>query len=127
MKRSILALGVAGILNTLAAADAPPWVAPDDAARVVNPIPAAPTFIKAGKDIYTAQCVICHGATGKGDGVAAASLNPKPKDLSAITDESDGALFWKITTGRPPMLSFKDTLTDKERWEVVSYLHTLRK
>ena len=35
---------------------------------------------KAGKAKYDANCVGCHGATGKGDGAAAAALNPKPQD-----------------------------------------------
>ena len=34
------------------------------------------------KQIYDTRCTPCHGATGKGDGVAAAALTPKPKDLS---------------------------------------------
>ena len=35
---------------------------------------------KAGKAKYDANCIGCHGASGKGDGVAAAALNPKPQD-----------------------------------------------
>lgn len=37
----------------------------------------------AGSSAYGMYCVTCHGATGKGDGVAAAALNPKPADFSA--------------------------------------------
>ncbi|MGE0031148.1 MAG: cytochrome c [Steroidobacteraceae bacterium] len=36
----------------------------------------------AGASAYGMYCVTCHGATGKGDGVAAAALNPKPADFS---------------------------------------------
>lgn len=45
------------------------------------------------KTIYDSRCTTCHGAAGKGDGAAAAALNPKPRDLSAaewqssVTDE----------------------------------------
>ena len=38
---------------------------------------------------------------------------------------SDGALFWKITQGRPPMTSFRTLLTDDQRWQVVNYIRTL--
>lgn len=36
----------------------------------------------SGASAYGMYCVTCHGATGKGDGVAAAALNPKPADFS---------------------------------------------
>lgn len=45
------------------------------------------------KQIFTQRCVSCHGATGQGDGVAAAALNPKPRAYSdkewqaSVTDE----------------------------------------
>lgn len=35
-----------------------------------------------GKKIFEANCASCHGASGKGDGAAAAALNPKPRNLS---------------------------------------------
>ena len=46
--------------------------------------PAASTAAAsdAGASAYGMYCVTCHGATGKGDGVAAAALNPKPADFS---------------------------------------------
>ena len=37
---------------------------------------------KAGKTKYDANCVGCHGATGKGDGPAASASNPKPGDMT---------------------------------------------
>lgn len=36
-----------------------------------------------GQEIYTTFCATCHGPTGLGDGVAAAALDPKPRDLSS--------------------------------------------
>lgn len=39
--------------------------------------------LEDGKKIFEANCASCHGATGKGDGAAAAALNPKPRDLSS--------------------------------------------
>jgi mono/diheme cytochrome c family protein len=45
--------------------------------------PAAKKFDLAdGKKIFEMNCASCHGLTGKGDGVAAAALKPKPRDLS---------------------------------------------
>lgn len=58
---------------------------PAAADAVAPPTTATPTAdaTDAGASAYKLYCVTCHGATGKGDGLAAASLNPKPADLSA--------------------------------------------
>lgn len=39
-------------------------------------------IIAQGKQIYEDKCAACHGASGKGDGPAAAVLNPKPANLT---------------------------------------------
>ena len=59
----------------------------------------------------------CHGAKGKGDGAAAAALNPKPADWTSkqVQDESDGEIFWKISTGRGAMPSWRH-LPENDRW-----------
>ena len=36
-----------------------------------------------GKEVYDTYCALCHGPTGLGDGVGAAALDPKPRDLSS--------------------------------------------
>lgn len=46
--------------------------------------PASPITPQV-KTIYQARCLVCHGATGAGDGTGAAALNPKPRDFSDPT------------------------------------------
>lgn len=37
----------------------------------------------AGKALFTSYgCVVCHGESGKGDGVGAAALDPKPRNYT---------------------------------------------
>lgn len=108
-------------------ASSPPWVAPSRAARKKNPISPDDKSIAAGKTLYLAQCLKCHGDSGKGDGPSAKDLNPRPKDLSdpKIAGQTDGALFWKITNGRKPMPAFENLISEDDRWNVVNYLRTL--
>jgi mono/diheme cytochrome c family protein len=70
--------------------------------------------------------VSCHGAKGKGDGAAAAALNPKPADWTSkkVQAEPDGEIFWKISTGRGAMPSWK-FLPENDRWALVRYIRSL--
>jgi mono/diheme cytochrome c family protein len=104
-----------------------PWIAPAHMARKKNPIAPNELSRAAGKAVYSQQCLDCHGASGKGDAASAVDLNPRPRDLteSEVGQQSDGALFWKISTGRKPMPAFDGEVSDQDRWNVVNYLRTL--
>ena len=103
------------------------WEAPARDAKIGNPVTADQKSIAAGKAIYWQQCLACHGNRGQGNGPAAIALVRPPADLSMpmMWEHSDGALFWKITEGRPPMPSFEKLLTDDDRWQIVNYIRTL--
>ncbi|MDP4176362.1 MAG: cytochrome c [Bacteroidota bacterium] len=105
------------------------WVAPESADKLKNPLKGNAKATKEGKSLYTTYCVSCHGNKGEGNGVASASLTPKPKNLTAkqVKDQTDGAIYWKITTGKPPMISWQSTLSDKQRWSLVNYIRALGK
>lgn len=46
--------------------------------------------IDLGQKLYTQYCASCHGADGKGNGPAAAKLNPKPTDLTQLAKRNGG-------------------------------------
>jgi mono/diheme cytochrome c family protein len=104
-----------------------PWVAPARAAKKQNPEHADANSIEVGKRIFLRECISCHGPKGMGDGPKAADLERKPGNLSApaIWEQSDGALFWKISEGRAPMPATKAILSEDERWHVLNYVRTL--
>jgi len=89
---------------------------------------------KAGKTKYDANCIGCHGATGKGDGAAAAALNPKPQDhtdgkvMNALTDKY---LFDIIKEGGKAvqkaaiMPAANKKLTDQDISDMVAYIRSL--
>lgn len=108
------------------------WVAPASADNVANPLKGQADAAAAGKKLYATYCAVCHGDKGKGDGIAAAGLNPKPADHTSakVQGQTDGAIFWKITTGRAPiasMASYEKTLTETQRWQLVDFIRTLAK
>jgi mono/diheme cytochrome c family protein len=105
-----------------------PWAAPSSADTIKNPLKGNLKATDDGKKLYALNCVVCHGDKGKGNGIAAAGLNPKPADHSSekVQKQTDGAIFWKMTTGRPPMASYASILTTSQRWSLVNYIRTLK-
>lgn len=103
------------------------WKAPATADKVVNPYSGSSTFAAEGKKIYVSMCAICHGEKGKGNGSGGVSLEPRPANFLAISvrHESDGAIFWKMSEGKSPMASYKDLLTETQRWQLVNYIRQL--
>lgn len=124
---TVLAVGMAAVIVMpgLAAAQAA-WTAPATEKDKKNPLPADVKAVAQGQKIAQVNCVSCHGTKGKGDGAAAAALNPKPADWTSkkVQGESDGEIFWKIAQGRGPMPSWKH-LPENDRWALVRYIRSL--
>ena len=73
-----------------------PWVAPDDAKKVKNPIPPTPETLMDAEQLFTDNCVLCHGEKGMGDGPGAKTIKIKPAnftDAKMMATETDGSLF----------------------------------
>jgi high-affinity iron transporter len=102
-----------------------------DAIRLAK-IEVAPTTlpdIAHGKELYQANCVTCHGATGHGDGIAGANLDPKPAnffDEALVLGSAPYKFYNTIRLGVPGtgMASFSH-LTDHEVWALAFYLKSL--
>lgn len=95
----------------------------------VNPVPADEVSIGRGENLYQINCVMCHGASGEGNGQIAALLANKPANLTldVTQNKSDGTLFLTLTNGvpgrMPPMV---ENLTVRDRWDMVNYIRTLK-
>lgn len=107
----------------------PPWTVPDAAKAKVNPVKSDAESIANGKTLYTQHCKSCHGTKGKGDGPKASQLDTECGDFTKATfqAQTDGALFYKTSTGRKDMPSFKTKIPDaNDIWAVVNYMRTLK-
>ena len=105
------------------------WLSPAPSAAKKNPIAPTQDSIAAGKKIYLKTCAMCHGKGGDADGPAVIELNIHPAKLSdpQLATESDGSLFWKITTGKKPMPTYGKRFSETDRWHLVNYVRTLPK
>ena len=105
------------------------WLSPAPSTARKNPIASTQQSIAAGQKLYSKTCAMCHGKGGDADGPAVIELNIHPAKLSdpQLATESDGSLFWKITTGKKPMPAYGKRLSETDRWHLVNYIRTLPK
>ncbi len=84
-----------------------------------------PEQVEQAKAVYASNCSSCHGAEGKGDGAAAAALDPKPRNFhSADAEWTNGtsplAIFDTLANGieGTSMAAFAH-LPEEDRWAMV--------
>lgn len=105
-----------------------------DEVKALKAPPSSPESIARGKEVFAGagNCVSCHGAEGKGDGPAGASLDPPPRNLHAKDEYKYGtndlatyrSVFYGVEgTGMAPL---EGVLTPEQIWDVTHYVQTLQ-
>jgi len=105
---------------------------PAEYASLTNPVPADSESLAGGKANYETYCAACHGESGRGDGPAAADLDPPPAPIAHTARMlSDVYLFYRVSEGgnfapfNSAMPAWKGTLDETERWDVINYVRSL--
>lgn len=124
MKKTFTGLLLFQIFATLVFAQE--WTVPADKRGRLSPFPFNDSIRKAGLQLYNLNCQSCHGTPGKGNFQA---LVPPPGDPATdkIQHNTDGEIFYKISEGRGQMPSFKNTLSSREIWNIVSCIRSFNK
>ena len=84
-------------------------------------------LVLKGMTIFNTTCASCHGTGGKGDGVAAASLNPKPRNFTNATGWINGSkiseIFKTLSEGIPGsgMVAF-DSFSPEDKFALAQYI-----
>ena len=97
------------------------WLVPPDQSAISNPSGYNLENVKRGKEIYTRNCQSCHGDPGKNNPLA---LNPLPVDIASerMHANSEGDMFYKITTGRGIMPPFEASIPEDDRWKLINFI-----
>lgn len=85
-----------------------------------------------GKALFRENCVSCHGLWGRGDGAAADTLKPPPRDFTdpARLNVCTPLQFYQAVTfgvEGTAMPAFAEAFTPEQRWDLAFYLMTLRR
>lgn len=107
-------------------AQTPEWVVPADKKAKLSSFEFTDSVRKHGREVYEANCALCHGTPGLGN---FQKLTPPPPDpvTAKMQQNTDGDLFYKITEGRGQMSSFKDILNPEDIWAVIAYMRSFNK
>ncbi|HET7392541.1 MAG TPA: cytochrome c/FTR1 family iron permease [Candidatus Binatia bacterium] len=95
--------------------------------------PKATPAYDGAKAIYQANCTQCHGTSGRGDGPAATSMQPREPQPANFTDPElinnlspfkafNTTTFGIQGTGMPSFSGF----SEEQRWEAAFYIFSLR-
>ncbi|MDG1480970.1 MAG: cytochrome c [Myxococcota bacterium] len=90
--------------------------------------PASAGDAAAGKAVYQANCMACHGTSADGNGPAAMALKPAPTDFTSAAfweGKSSGDLKKTIRSGSPgtSMMAFSQ-LSDTQIENIIAFLET---
>jgi mono/diheme cytochrome c family protein len=97
------------------------WAVPEGVKKLKNPLQPTPSNLSAAAQLFNNDCAECHGEHGKGDGPEAMMHDPPPADLTDLQHMravTDGEIFYQISEGRKPMPSFRNRLTEDQRWQL---------
>lgn len=93
-------------------------------------VPPAPlsTAAQEAQATFKTVCSVCHGESGRGDGIAAANLNPKPRNYTdrvwqkSVTDDHIREIILKggAALGKSPLMPAQPQLAGKS--EVIDEL-----
>ena len=92
------------------------------------PIPVNEQMLLRGQDLFNAYCSVCHGMTGKGDGlvVRRGFRAPPPLTNERLLEAPVGHYFDVITNGFGAMPDYAAQITAEDRWAIVAYIRALQ-
>ena len=90
---------------------------------------SSPAAVAQGKQLFMTTCSTCHGVEGKGDGIAAAALNPRPRNFQSPDGWKNGRkatqLFATLQHGIPPGMPPFDTIPASNRLQLIHFVRSL--
>ena len=93
------------------------------------PLEVNDELMQKGRERFTINCAVCHGATGGGNGVTSqyGLANIANYHLDKYLKMADGEIYYTITNGHNSMNGYGANITVHDRWAIVCYIRALQK
>lgn len=84
--------------------------------------------LERGRDRYDIYCSVCHGRTGKGNGMIVQRGFPQPPDfhIPRLQEAPAGHFYDVITHGYGVMYSYASRVEPADRWAIAAYIRALQ-
>lgn len=92
------------------------------------PVPVTKELIDRGQERFDIYCIVCHGPTGKGDGMIVRRGFPQPPSYhdDRLRNAPVGHFFDVMTNGWGKMNSYAFQVQPADRWAIAAYIRTLQ-
>ena len=93
-----------------------------------NPFRETVKSIEAGRNLFSSQCTMCHGARGDGTGDLAKRIGWKMPDFTRPDPKAkrtDGEIFYIISKGHGQMPGNEGRLQAESLWNLVNLVRSL--
>jgi mono/diheme cytochrome c family protein len=86
--------------------------------------------LERGRERYNIYCIVCHGATGEGDGMVVRRGYQKPpsyyEDRLQEGTTPAAHFFDVITNGWGAMPAYAEQIPAEDRWKIIAYIRALQ-
>ncbi len=93
------------------------------------PVQVTRELIARGRERFTINCAVCHGATGMGNGIVTqyGLVGVANFQDNRLITMPDGQIFNTITNGKNSMGAYGGNVTVEDRWAIICYLRALQR
>jgi mono/diheme cytochrome c family protein len=92
-----------------------------------RPLAVTDSDMVRGRERYSINCAVCHGAAGDGKGITSNyGINATSYQSDRLRTMNDGEIFNTITNGKGQMMGYGYNIAIDDRWRIIMYIRALQ-
>jgi mono/diheme cytochrome c family protein len=93
------------------------------------PVEINAALLARGKERYTINCQVCHGALGMGNGITSkyGLVGAANYHVDRLRQMADGEIYNTLVHGKNTMMGYGANVRGDDRWAIVAYVRALQR